>query len=218
MSRDSVKITPLVLSMGLISCVATALMAWVFIVTQAPISAAMQQKNNAALSQVLPAFDNQPSQNTVSVGTVKFYIARKQGKITGLAGETISTTGYSGDLTVLAGLNPDGSLTTVLVTQQTETPGLGTVVCERKQEKTLSGLLAGSAPSGLPPNRILDQFRGMKAEEGQSPWTVKKDGGILDAVTGATITSRAVGEAVFTIAETFAKNKEQLLKESRSCP
>ena len=53
----------------------------------------------------------------------------------------------------------------------------------------------------------------MKTEAGQTPWAVKKDGGNLDAVTGATITSRAVGGAVFAIAETFARNREQLLKE-----
>jgi len=211
MSNDKVKILPLVLSMGLISCVATALMAWVFLVTEAPIKTAMQQKTNAALSQVLPAFDNQPAQEAVTLGGVKFYTARKDGQIAGFAGETISPNGYAGDVTVLAGLKLDGTLTTVLVTKQTETPGLGTVVAERKREKTISGILAGKKETGLPPNRILDQFTGMKASAGQTPWAVKKDGGELDAVTGATITSRAVGGAVFTIAETFAAQRETLL-------
>jgi electron transport complex protein RnfG len=62
---------------------------------------------------------------------------------------------------------------------------------------------------------VLDQYSGMKAEAGQAPWKVKKDGGQLDAVTGATITSRAVADAVFTIAETFSKNSTQLLKENK---
>jgi electron transport complex protein RnfG len=215
MSSENVKITPLVLSTGLISCVATALMAWVFVITEEPIAAAQQQKNTAALSQVLPAFDNQPTKEAVTLNGVTFYAARKNGKLTGFAGETISTKGYAGEISVLAGLKPDGTVTTVLVTKQSETPGLGTVVAERVREKTISGLIAGKKEIGLPPNKILDQFNGMKAAAGQTPWAVKKDGGDLDAITGATITSRAVGGAVFTIAETFAKNKEQLLKETK---
>jgi electron transport complex protein RnfG len=213
MSSENVKITPLVLSTGLISCVATALMAWVFVITEAPIAATQQQKNTASLSQVLPAFDNQPTKESVALNGVTFYAARKNGQITGFAGETISTKGYAGEISVLAGLKPDGTITTVLVTKQSETPGLGTVVAERIREKTISGIIAGKKETGLPPNKILDQFNGMKAVAGQTPWAVKKDGGDLDAITGATITSRAVGGAVFTIAETFAQNKEQLLKE-----
>jgi len=213
MSNDKVKILPLVLSMGIISCVAAALLAWVFLITEAPIKSAMKQKTNAALQQVLPAFDNQPADETVKAGDVTFYVARKDGKIAGFAGETVSNKGYGGDVTVLAGIKPDGTLTTVMVTKQTETPGLGTVVADRKREKTLSGILAGKKETGLPPNRILDQFNGMKAAAGQTPWAVKKDGGNLDAVTGATITSRAVGGAAFTIAETFTQNSATLLKE-----
>jgi Na+-translocating ferredoxin:NAD+ oxidoreductase subunit G len=213
MSNGNVKIFPLMLSMGLISCGAAALLAWVFLVTEAPIQEAMKQKTNAALQQVLPAFDNQPSEETVQAGDVTFYIARKNGIVSGFAGEAVSNKGYGGGITVLAGVALDGTVGTVLVTKQTETPGLGTVVCGRTREKTLSGLIKGVQETGLPPNRILDQFNGMKAEAGQAPWAVKKDGGNLDAITGATITSRAVGDAVFTIAEAFAKNSAELLKE-----
>jgi electron transport complex protein RnfG len=210
MSSENVKITPLVLSTGLISFVATALMAWVFVITEAPIAATQQQKNTAALSQVLPAFDNQPLQEAVTLNGVTFYTARKDGQITGFAGETTSTKGYAGEINVLAGIKPDGTITTVLVTKQSETPGLGTVVAERVREKTISGVIAGKKETGLPPNKILDQFNGMKAVAGQTPWAVKKDGGELDAITGATITSRAVGGAVFAIAETFAAQRDAL--------
>ncbi len=214
MSSENVKITPLVLSTGLISFVATALMAWVFVITEAPIAATQQQKNTAALSQVLPAFDNQPLQEAITLNGVTFYTARKDGQIAGFAGETVSTKGYAGEISILAGLKPDGTITTVLVTKQSETPGLGTVVAERIREKTISGIIAGKKETGLPPNKILDQFNGMKAVAGQTPWEVKKDGGELDAITGATITSRAVGGAVFAIAETFAAQRATLIKEN----
>lgn len=212
MSSDQVKISPLVLSTGIISCVAAALLAWVSLITEKPIQEAMKQKTNAALQQVLPEFNNQPSEEAFTAENVTFYVARKDGTVVGVAGEAVSNKGYGGGITVLCGLKLDGTITTVLVTKQTETPGLGTVVCERIRKKTLSGILAGEKETGLPPNRILDQFTGMKAEAGQAPWKVKKDGGELDAITGATITSRAVGDAVFTIAETFASQRETLLE------
>lgn len=213
MSNGNIKILPLMLSMGIISCGAAALLAWVFLITETPIQQAMKQKTNAALQQVLPAFDNQPAEEAVTAGDVRFYVARKEGAVVGFAGEAVSNKGYGGEITVLAGVALDGTVGTVLVTKQTETPGLGTVVCGRTREKTLSGLIKGVQENGLPPNRILDQFNGMKAAAGESPWAVKKDGGNLDAITGATITSRAVGDAVFTIAEAFAQNSAGLLKE-----
>jgi len=214
MSNNTVNVPLLVLTLAVIAAIAAALLAGIYLLTQEPIALAQQEKTNAALRNVLPAFDNQPAEETITVDNVKFYIARKDSALCGLAGEFITTQGYNGEVTVLAGLALDGTITTVLVTKQAETPGLGTVVTDRKREKTLSGLIKGKVQTGLPPNKVLDQFSGMKAASGQTPWAVKKDAGTLDTVTGATITSRAVGGAVFTIAETFAQNRETLLKEA----
>jgi electron transport complex protein RnfG len=207
---NKVNIPILTVSLALIAGIAAALLGWIYQLTLEPIAAALQAKTNAALVEVMPEFDNQPAQETVEKNGVTFYIGRKDGQIVGFAGETITPRGYNGDVTVLAGLKPDGTLTTVLVTRQAETPGLGTVVCERKRPKTLSGLIKGVKETGLPPNAVLDQFTGMAAEAGAPVWAVKKDGGELDAVSGATITSRAVSGAVFTIAETFMKHAETL--------
>jgi len=214
MSSNNVNIPVLAVSLALIAGIAAGLLGWVYLVTEAPIASALQEKTNTALRDVLPTFDNQPGDETVVVDDVTFYIGRNEGAIVGFAGETITSKGYNGNVTVLAGLLLDGTLSTVLVTQQAETPGLGTVVCDRKRQKTLSGLIKGIKATGLPSNVMLDQFSGKQVVEGQAPWTVKKDGGTLDAITGATITSRAVGGAVFTISETFAQNRGQLLKEN----
>lgn len=214
MSSNKVNIPVLATALALIAGIAAALLGGVYLVTEKPIAAALQEKTNAALREVLPAFDNQPGEETVVKDGVTFYIGRKDGQVVGFAGEMITPKGYNGNVTVLAGLAPDGTITTVLVTKQAETPGLGTVVCERKREKTISKIIKGVKETGLPPNAVLDQFSGMAARAGEQEWKVKKDGGTLDAVTGATITSRAVGGAVFTIAETFAQNSAQLLKEN----
>ena len=203
---NKVNIPILIVALALIAGIAAALLGGIYLLTQAPIAAALQAKTNAALGEVLPEFDNQPAEETVKKNGVTFYVGRKDGKIVGFAGETITPKGYNGNVTVLAGLKPDGTITTVLVTKQAETPGLGTVVCDRKRQKTLSGLIKGEKTEGLPPNFVLDQFSGMAAKAGEPEWKVKKDGGQIDAITGATITSRAVAGAVFTIAETFAAN------------
>lgn len=206
--NNKVNIPILSVSLALIAGIAAGLLGWVYLVTEAPIAAALQEKTNAALRDVLPAFDNQPGEETIVIDDVTFYVGRNHGKIIGFAGETITSKGYNGNITVLAGLRPDGTLGTVLVTKQSETPGLGTVVCGRTRQKTLSGLIKGEKETGLPPNPVLDQFKGKPVA--QAPWIVKKDGGTLDAVTGATISSRAVASAVSTIAETFMKNAETL--------
>lgn len=210
MSDPSIRISRLMITPALIAGTAAALLAAVSQLTDEPIRNALEQRTNAALIEVLPAFDNQPAEEAVVVGEVTFYVGRSSGAIVGYAGETISQKGYGGPVTVLAGLTPEGTVTTVLVTRQSETPGLGTEVCDRKRPKTLSGLLRGDTETGLPPNPVLDQFRGKSAQAGQSPWAVRKDGGTIDALTGATITSRAVTEAVFTIAETFATHRDDL--------
>lgn len=205
-------IASLVTTLALISGTSAALLGGVSLLTREPIARRLQEKTGGALSDVLPAFDNDPLQEKVETGNVTFYIGRKNNRVTGFAGETISPEGYNGNITVLAGLQPNGKITAVLVTSQAETPGLGTVVCERSRQKAVSSL--GKHISGLPPNAILDQFSGMKANPGDKPWQVKKDGGKLDAVSGATITSRAVSSAVYAIARSFMENSEQLMKET----
>ena len=109
---NKVNIPVLTASLALIAAIAAGLLGWVYLVTQGPIAAALQEKTNVALRDVLPAFDNQPGDETLRVGTVTFYIARNGGSIVGLAGETITPKGYNGNVTVLAGLLPDGTLTT----------------------------------------------------------------------------------------------------------
>jgi electron transport complex protein RnfG len=209
-----VNIPVLTLSLSLIAGLAAALLGWIYLITEAPIQLSLQEKTNVALRDVLPAFDNQPGEEMVTIEDVTFYVGRQNGQITGFAGEAITPKGYNGNITVLAGLSPGGSITTVLVTQQAETPGLGTVVAERKRVKTLRGILSGKTETGLPPNAILDQFSGKTVSAGAAPWRVTKDGGTLDAITGATITSRAVADAVFVIAEAYAQNRDQILKEA----
>ena len=89
----------------------------------------------------------------------------------------------------MVGLLTDGTINKVSVLQQSETPGLGANMVNPK---------------------FKDQF------DGKNPASfklnVKKDGGDVDAITAATISSRAFSEAVRTACEGFEANKNQFMK------
>ena len=192
--------------------------------TAKPIAEAKLRKVNQALQEVLPAFDNTPSENTVVKTSpngweVTFYGALQGGELVGVAATASSPDGYGGKLTSLLALDPDGTVRTiqtgdqqrsaVLITEQTETPGLGTNVCERKNVKTIFNLFEDKSNAGLPPNRVLDQFAG-KTATAAAPWKVEKDGGEMIYITGATVTSRAVTELVYQIAVTYDRDRDAI--------
>ena len=192
--------------------------------TKKPIAEAQLKKTSDALKEVLPVFNNIPAEEFKEIkgpnGTdVKFYLAKMDGKLVGIAGQGYSKKGYAGDVTVMLGLDLNGKITKVIVTNQNETPGLGTVVTDRKREETIFDafnkiLGKYKKPEGLPPNSILDGFDGHVVKVGGKSLAVKKDGGQLDFLTGATITSRAVTEAVYNVDSTFVANKEEILMPS----
>lgn len=216
MGAPKINIPKLGLFLGVIAAVAAGLLSFVSISTEAAIKLNLQKKTNAALEQVLPAFDNVPGDESMTFDApdgwpVKFYIARKEDKIVGYAGEVITPEGFSGDVTVMAGLELDGSVRTVIVTANTETPGLGTAITDRKVQKTIVGLFkGGEALVGLAPNVYLDWYGSKKAGDGR--WPIVKDGEQINGKTGATITSSAVGGAVYAIGKTCIDNLDQLSK------
>lgn len=214
MSEQKINIPMLGAFLGAVAALAAGLLSLVYTSTAEAIALNLQKKTNLALEQVLPEFDNVPGDETVIIESatgwpVKFYIARNEGEIVGYAGEVITPEGFSGDVTVMSGLELDGSVRTVIVTANTETPGLGTVVTDRKVQKTIADLVKGGGEDvGLPPNRFLDWYNGKKA--GEDRWGIIKDGDEVNGKTGATITSAAVCGAVHTISGTAADNLDQL--------
>lgn len=216
--------SPLVLGifLALVGAIAALILAMSDNVTREPIKANSRKNMVKALRDVLPPFANQPDEQLVTFESddkveVKFYAGKDEsGKITGIAAETVSGKGYAGKIKVMTGFFPDGKVRSVLVTEQNETPGLGTVVCQRKNVVKLGDLVNGKkAEAGLPKNPILDQFSGHSAapdDTWKRPWAVKKDGGTVDYMTGATITSRAVTEAVDRAAATLLAQRNEIMR------
>lgn len=216
MAAQPINITKLGIFLGSVAAVSAGLLSLAYISTADAIALNLQAKTNAALKQVLPAFDNTPGAETMDLDSsegwpVRFYIARQGGEVVGYAGEVITPEGFSGNVTVMAGLELDGRIRTVIVTANAETPGLGTAVTDRKLQKTIVDLIKGGAvQEGVVPNKYLDWYAGRQA--GDDRWEIVKEGEQVNGKTGATITSKAVGGAVHAIGKTCRDHLEQLSK------
>lgn len=163
----------MVLVLFTICLVASAAVAFVNKVTTAPIEAAKQQKVVAALKAVLPEFDNTPAAVQVEENFV--YEAKLGEQTVGYAIESVSPNGFNGNVKLMVGFAADGTIVNIEVLEQAETPGLGTNMT-------------------VVDNPLLLSFKGKKAADVNM--TVKKDGGDVDALTAATISSRAYADAV----------------------
>ena len=148
---------------------------YVYELTSEPIAEAKKAKIVAAIKEMVKNFDNNPLEEKTTIGTdgVVLYPAREEGNITSVAVETSSSLGFGGKIELIMGILTDGTVTGYKITQQNETPGLGSKVTEAAFSK---------------------QFVGLNTHN--SNFSLKKDGGEIDAVTGATISSRAVIDAV----------------------
>ena len=109
---------------------------------------------------------------------VTVYRARKQGQAIAAVFSSIAPNGYNGTIKLLIGINHSGVLAGVRVVTHKETPGLGDAI-ESQRSDWILGFTGKSLSKPTPDN-----------------WKVKKDGGVFDQFTGATITPRAIVKAI----------------------
>lgn len=156
-----------------ITAVTSAAVGMVFRVTEEPIALAKTQKKRAALSEVLPQFDNSPTEEVQTIpidnGEVYIYTARNGGEVVGYAVESFSY-GYGGAIKMMVGFDPDGMIRNIRVLEQAETPGLGAKITEEG-------------------NPVLTSL--VNRNPGDIMMAVRKDGGDIDAITASTVSSRA---------------------------
>ena len=166
----------MVLALGVITVCAGALLGLANAVTAPAIAAMMQQQKQDALSEILPPFDNNPIEAAMRVpvgtDTLTVFPATENGTPVGCAVETTAHGGFSGDFSVIFGFNDKGAVTGYRVLSHSETPGLGAKMgewfCSPAGHRSVIGQTPG--PDGL---------------------RLRKDGGDIDGITAATITSRA---------------------------
>ena len=173
----------MVLSLGIITIIAAALLAGVYAMTLEPIAQADAQKQKDAISAVLPGMTitNDPSADKADIALpgetedVIVFPATDNGQLVGVAVQSYSNNGFSGHISVMYGFDTEGNITGYSVMQHAETPGLGSKMQEWFSDPahTIVGLNANTANL-----------------------TVSKDGGDVDAITAATISSRAFLDAL----------------------
>jgi electron transport complex protein RnfG len=110
----------------------------------------------------------------------------------------VAPDGYNGAIHLLVGLTADGTITGVRVLSHSETPGLGDRIERAKSDWILQ--FDGKSLAKPPPEK----------------WAVVKDGGVFDALTGATITPRAVVKALRNTLLYFERHRDELFAEAEA--
>lgn len=120
------------------------------------------------------------------------YRAKLNAEPTALAAEIVAPNGYSGSIRLLLAVRPSGEILGVRTLAHQETPGLGDKIERQKSDWILS-------------------FKGKQVRDADDDrWAVQRDGGMFDQFTGATITPRAVVQAVKS-ATLYLKNNSSSL-------
>ena len=164
-----------------ITLIASAGVGVVNMITQEPIAQAKQAATVEALGKVLPPFEQTSEQELViDEMPITVYTATKGSEVTGYAVATMTKSGFSGVIRMMVGFTPSGEVVNVNVLEQSETPGLGTKMCDEGNP-----LLAAIQGQQLEQKKLVD-----------GKLAVKKDGGDVDALTAATISSRASVDAI----------------------
>lgn len=166
----------MLLSLGVITIGSGAILGGMYKLTEAPIARQAQEAQLAAIREVAPAFDNNPEAEAdtvvVSDRPCVVYPARMNGKLVGAAVKAYTMEGFAGEVSVMAGFSADGSVRDYRVLRQGETPGLGTKMETWFRDPTAARSVIGKNPA-------------------VTNFTVSKDGGDIDGITAATISSRA---------------------------
>ena len=173
----------MVLVLFSITLISSACVGLVNMITVAPIAQAKEAAVKAALAQVLPEFDaTEKSEHTADELLIIAHKATKEGVVVGYAIESATKNGFSGLVRLMVGFDTAGTILNVNVLEQNETPGLGAKMTEEG-------------------NPLLASVKGKSATNFNCK--VRKDGGEVDALTAATISSRAYAEAVARAYEVF---------------
>lgn len=191
------------LSLGLIALASAALLTWVHSLTEGRIAEQERRELLRQLQQVVPSdrFDNAMHEDFISVRDeaafpggqeVQVFRARRNGQPVAVAMKLRANDGYNGRIDLLVGIFEDGRISGVRVLSHRETPGLGDAIDIERSD-------------------WIRSFDGKSLEQpGSAGWAVKRDGGVFDQFTGATITPRAVVGAVQRALQFFEASRDRL--------
>lgn len=188
------------LTLTLVALVAATVLGFVYDLTKADIELAKKLAQESAIKRVLPPFEKLGDPRKVlpadGVDSLEFFPAFDAGQqLAGVAIKTYTKNGFSGLITIMAGISANGNISGYEVLEHKETPGLGSKMDTWFNDESKSGQ-----------NIIGKNPETMKFE-------VKKDGGDVDAITASTITSRAFLEAIKRAYNAYKEAAPLLQKE-----
>lgn len=183
MAKKESTFTNLVVTLVLVTGIAATALGFVYDLTLAPIEAAKAKAQTEAIKQVLPEFDklDEPIKIAPADGSGDSLIvfrAYKNNELVGTAIKTYTNKGFSGHISIMAGIDKEGNFSGYSVLEHAETPGLGS-----KMTTWFNN-----------PDKPNQCVIGKNPET--TNFTVSKDGGDIDAITASTISSRAFLDAL----------------------
>ena len=195
--------------LALFALISTGLIALTHLITKDRIAQAIETALAKRLNQIVPSsfYDNDVYRDCTVLShpellgenELKAYRMRNQGKNYAVFITSVAPDGYAGKITLITGILNDGSIAGVRITNHQETPGLGDKIEIEKSD-------------------WITQFDGRSlSNTSQEGWQVKKDGGEFDALTGATITPRAIIKAVHKTLQFYQPNQQHLYAPENPC-
>ena len=197
------KISTTAVAMIIFSLAASTALSISYFITKSPIDESDAKAKRIFLNQVIPAdlYDNNLVKDTISIEpspmlgnkkNIDVYRAKKNNQVIAVIIESVAPDGYSGEIKTLVGIDKEDKILGVRVIAHKETPGLGDYIEIDKSQWI----------------KNFDLKSLNKVSEKQ--WTVKKDGGDFDYVSGATITPRAVIKSTYKCLLYVKENKKRL--------
>jgi electron transport complex protein RnfG len=187
---------------------ASILLGFADLATRGVIQMRLEEDLKASLEEVVPTdlHDNDlladtvtvlsPDAATIGVNETIVYLAKKQGRVSAVSFKFVAPDGYAGPIHLVMGIAGNGEILGVRVISHTETPGLGDKIEITKSKWVLSFN-----------GKSLDN---LTFEE----WAVKKDGGVYDQFSGATITPRKVVQAIRRGLEFYRAHRAELVGQT----
>lgn len=167
----------MLLSLGVITALAGALLGGMYAITKDPIAEAESRQLTESIAKVAPPFDNSPEQDKDTIKIegkdIVVYPAMEKGKLVGAAVLGYTMNGFSGEVAVLCGFDAQGTVIDYTVIRHAETPGLGAKMEQWFHDPAGARSVIGKNPS-------VQRF-----------YVTKDPNGEIDAITAATISSRA---------------------------
>lgn len=181
----------MLIALFVITAISGGLLGLVYGMTKDTIAEVDLKKNQAAIEAVLQTGTPIERIEETNIDDLTYNLAYDaQDNLLGAAVKTYSNAGFNGRIELMVGILTDGTINAISVLSQSETPGLGANMVNPK---------------------FKDQFNGKNPNAGYN-LTVTKDGGDVDAITAATISSRAFSGAVKLACDSFEAHKSQFLK------